>query len=545
MTVQQLLDYPRRWVRGMSSKRTGEFVVDMFAGGGGTSCGIKGALGRDADVAMNHDKHAIEIHRLNHPDTHHFLCDVREVNPREVMPERPIGLLWLSPDCTHHSRAKGGKPAKRNRRALANVGIVWAAARKPRVIILENVEEFEGWGPLDDKGQPLKNKKGQSFKRWVNRLKRLGYEVQWRSLVAADYGAPTIRKRLFLIARCDGQKIIWPQQTHCKDGDMPLLGLKQWRAAYECIDFSIPTRSIFERKKELALATQKRIHAGILKYVFVNPFIVKTNHTGEGFRGQSVDDPLQTIVGHNEGFGLVTPSLIQMGFGESKGQAPRTQDIKKPLSTITGQGIHSALTHAHLMAIDNVGAFRPQSSPMNQPVRTITTENRHALVEAFMVKFKKNSDAKPMQLPIDSMTTKASNGMIAAHLQTFRGTSKSGRDLREPMPSLTAGGNHVAEVRAFLIKYFRTGVARSLKRPAPTLTAKHRLGLVEVHGQQYQINDLHLRMLTPRELLRAQFGKYADGYILTGNQAQQVKAIGNSVPPEVAEALVRANVKLQ
>lgn len=660
--VEELITAGRRWVRylmGMPDDK-GEFVVDMFAGGGGTSCGIRGALGRDADVAMNHDEHAIAIHKLNHPATHHFLCDVREVNPRQVLPDRPIGLLWLSPDCTHHSRAKGGKPAKRNRRALANVGTVWAAARKPRVIILENVEEFEGWGPLGEDGQPLPDKKGQSFKRWVGRLRRLGYEVQWRSLVAADYGAPTIRKRLFLIARRDGEKIVWPSPSHAPADKAALLGLKPWRAAYECIDWRIPARSIFERKKPLAEATQKRIHAGIFKFVFGgNPFIVKTNHTGEGFRGQSVDDPLRTIVAKNEGHGLVLPFLSPAYNSNGEGNV-RAHDLRKPQPTIPSRNNMHQLSEAHLMAIDNSGEFRPATSGIDEPVRTITTENRHALVESFLVKFKGKQGPKDPRKPLDGMTTKPSDGMAAAyltkaserqvarpvtdphtavtsgnkealatarleqapiyyckecdlafqdkhatgvgglapaecpkcgelqsishsrtldahflaknftgvvgqdlrkpkgaittkdhdslvtsHMTTFRGTSKAGRDLRDPVPGLTAGGNHIGEVRAFLVKYFRTGMPVSVRKPAPTLTTKQRLGLVEVQGMQYQIQDICLRMLTPMELLRAQFGKYAEGYQLIGNQEMQVKAIGNSVPPEVAEALVRANVKLR
>ncbi len=476
MTVFQAYQGARRWVRGLTSLRTSEFVVDMFAGGGGTSKGIEAALGRDVDVALNHDQHAIAIHRLNHPRTEHFLCDVREVDPRQVMPNREIGLLWLSPDCTHHSRAKGGKPAKRNRRALANVGTVWAAARKPRIIILENVEEFEGWGPLDDQGQPDKSKKGQSFKRWVGKLRSLGYEVDWRSLVAADYGAPTVRKRLFLIARCDGKKIVWPAATHAPAEKSKALGLKTWRAAYECIDFSLPAKSIFGRKKDLAQSTLKRIVHGL----FIQegePFIVLPGHQGPGFRGQSLKAPMATITASRDYGALVMPMLIQMGYGERKGQAPRVLNLKKPLGTVVGGGLK--------------------------------------------------------------------HGLVITQLNSLRGTSKGARDPRLPMPSLTAGGKHLAEVRAFLVKYYGTAKTATLKNPMPTVTTKARLGLVVVKQELYQIVDIFFRMLVPRELLNGQFGKYAADYVLIGTQEEQVKAVGNSVPPEVAEALVRANVKLR
>lgn len=600
-------------MRGLVLKQTakGEFTVDMFAGGGGTSKGIEGALGEPVDIAINHDADAIAIHKANHPKTYHFLTDVREVNPREVLAEREVGLLWLSPDCTHHSRAKGGKPVKRNRRALANVGIVWAQTRRPRVILLENVEEFEGWGPLGDDGLPDKTKKGQSFRRWVKKLERLGYNVQYRTLVAADYGAPTIRKRLFLVARRDGRPIVWPAASHAPASKATLLGLKPWRAAYECIDWSIPGKSIFERKKPLAEATMRRIHAGIFKFVFGgDPFIVSTNH-GSGpefrFRGQSIEEPLNTITAHRDMGSLVTPSLIQMGYGENKGQAPRLLDGEKPLGTIVGGGKKHGLSTANLVEIGNNRGTNRTAWDAKQPANTILTENRHALIEHFLVKFKGKQGPKDIKKPLDGMTTKPSDALgaayltklsqrtpirdvkephtavtsgnrelltlahlaknftgvvgsdmrqpkgtvtardhdslITSHLDTMRGTSKAGRSMKEPVPGLTAGGKHVGAVTAFLVKYFRTGVARSVRRPAPTLTSKHRMGLVTVQDIEYQIVDICLRMLTPMELLRAQFGKYAEGYILLGNQEKQVKAIGNSVPPEVAEALVKANYR--
>lgn len=532
----------KRWFKDLLRRAAGqgEFTVDMFAGGGGTSKGIEAALGDAVDIAINHDAHAIEIHKANHPKTYHFLTDVREVNPRKVLPDRQVGLLWLSPDCTHHSRAKGGKPVKRNRRALANVGIVWAATRRPRVIILENVREFEDWGPLADDGTPDKSRAGQSFKRWCNRLRRLGYKVEHRALVAADYGAPTIRKRLFLIARRDGQPIVWPAATHAPADRALLMGLKPWRAAYECIDWTLPCKSIFERKKPLATATLKRIHAGVLKYVFSgNPFIVAPGHQGEGFRGQSVQEPMATITASRDFGALVSPTLLSIGYGEKPGQGPRMADIEKPLTTLVGSRKH-ALVEAFLLGTGGP-AYGGKPKNIAEPLGTLTTENHRAVAAAFLTHARNNADAKDITAPAPTLTTKAHDALTTAHLTTFRGSAKAGRDVREPMPGLTAGGFHIGEVRAFLVKYFKTGVPVSVRKPVPTLSTKHRLGLVEVHGELYQLNDLRLRMLTPLELLRAQFGKYAQGYILLGNQAQQVKAIGNSVAPEVAEALVKAN----
>ena len=669
---------PARWWRSLLARAQGrgEFTVDMFAGGGGTSRGIEGALGCAVDIAINHDEHAIAIHKANHPSTYHFLTDVREVNPRKVLPDREVGLLWLSPDCTHHSRAKGGKPVKRNRRALANVGIVWAECRKPRVIILENVQEFEDWGPLGEDLLPDRSKRGQSFRRWCAKLRRLGYQVEYKSLVAADFGAPTIRKRLFLIARRDGRPIVWPKVTHCPADRALLLGLKPWRGAYECIDWQVPTRSIFERKRPLAEATLRRIHAGVFKFVFNgDPFIVTPGHSGEGFRGQSVDEPLSTVTASRDFGALVAPvfsgvggragqspprsvvdplrtatgkadeglvtaslvsidnnsseagsfdvteplrttttenrhalvaaSLVQAGYGERDGQEPRTADIKKPLNTVVGGGGKSALVEAFLLGAGGPArAGKPTSldkplgtqlarnhkalgaaylvkqnygsdardlkeplatamaggkhhalataflnkhftgaigSDLEDPLGTITASDHNSLTTAHLTHQRKSSNARDIKDPLSAQATKPHDALTTAHLTTFRGTSKGGRDVREPMPSLTGQGLHVGEVRGFLVKYFRTGVPASLRKPAPTLSTKHRLGLVEVQGELYQIEDIRLRMLTPRELLRAQFGKYAEGYILLGNQAQQVKAIGNSVAPEVAEALVKAN----
>jgi DNA (cytosine-5)-methyltransferase 1 len=514
----------------------------MFAGGGGTSKGIEAAVGR-VHVAINHDEKAIAIHRANHPNTYHFLTDVREVDPRKVLPKRRVGLLWLSPDCTHHSRAKGGKPVKRNRRALANVGIVWAKARRPRVIILENVEEFEDWGPLDKNGRPDKRKMGQSFRRYVAKLRRLGYQVEWRSLVAADYGAPTIRKRLFMIARCDGQPIVWPAPTHARADKAAAAGLPPWRAAYECIDWNIPTKSIFGRRKELAEATMRKIHAGLHRFAFGgSPFIVRVAHGGLGGSARSIKEPMATVTASRDHGALVTADLVQMGYGERKGQKPRVLNLRQPLGTVVAGGRKQALVEHFLVRFKNTSTGQSVKAPLG----TITSKQSHGLAAAYLVGAggpAYSGKPKDGRKPMNTLVTENHQALVLAHLATLRGTSKAGRDIREPMPSITAGGMHLAEVRAFLVKYHATGTPQSMTKPVSTLSTKARLGLVTVHGVDYMLFDIGFRMLVPMELLRAQFGKYAKGYILLGNQEEQIRMIGNSVPPEVAEALVRANYK--
>lgn len=499
----------RRWWRDLTGPKraaAGEIVVDRFAGGGGTSSGLKKANGFDPDIAINHDEHAIAIHRANHPNSYHFLTDVREVNPRKVLPERPIGMLWLSPDCTHHCKAKGGKPVKRNRRALANVGVVWAAARFPRVIFLENVEEFEDWGPL--KGdRPDKAKLGQSFKRYVAKLRRLGYKVEWRRLVAADYGAPTTRRRLFLIARRDGRPIVWPAATHAPADRCTLLGLKPWRSVAEFIDFSLPSPSIFGRKRPLVETTMGRIAHGYWKFVANGePFIVQSNHQGPYFRGQGVFEPFKTITGSREGQTLVMPSLV---------------------------------------GIDNKGGNGRQVWPVTEPARTITTQNRHALVQHFLVKFKKGCAATSVEEPMPTATAKQSHALAAAFIHRHNNNCV-GQAINEPLGAIMGQGKHYASVTAFLMKYNKegSGGARSLHQPASTLSTKQRLALVVVQGDHYICVDIGFRMLNAREILGAQFGDYAKDYVLLGTQEIQFKAIGNSVPPDVAHALVRANFTL-
>lgn len=507
-----------------------ELVVDNFAGGGGASTGIAQALGRSVDIAINHDPAAIAMHRANHPDTHHYCESVWEVDPRKATQGYPVGLAWFSPDCTHFSKAKGSKPVSKKIRGLAWVAVRWAATVKPRVIMLENVEEFTTWGPLvkDAIGdmRPDPKRKGREFRSFVNALKRLGYHVEWRELRACDYGAPTIRKRLFLVARRDGRSIVWPQPTHGdpKSEAVKTGRLKPWRTAAEIIDWSLPCPSIFERKRPLAENTMRRIARGIQRFVIDNPkpFIVKCNHTTtrgvyDCFRGQSVDEPLQTIT-QTPGFALVSPTMVEAGaafldrqFGKSVGHQADT-----PLGTVTaGGGGKTNLVTAFLAQYhtETAGsAVRGQA--LDAPLLTQDTSNRYALVTSHMVK------------------------MYGTNI---------GHRTDEPLHTVTAGGFKLGEVRAFLLKYYGTNVGQSLDEPLHTVTTKHRLGLVTVHGQDYQIVDIGMRMLEPHELFAAQ-GFPAD-YIIDRDvdgrrysKATQVARCGNAVPPPFSEALVRANL---
>ncbi|PKL76376.1 MAG: hypothetical protein CVV27_10585, partial [Candidatus Melainabacteria bacterium HGW-Melainabacteria-1] len=322
-----------------------ELIIDNFAGGGGASLGIELALGRSPDIAINHDPEAIAMHRHNHPHTRHYCESVWDVSPRKACAGRPVGLAWFSPDCKHFSKAKGGRPVDKNIRGLAWVVIRWARDVQPRIIFLENVEEFQTWGPIcPDTNMPIKARKGETFRRWVNELESLGYRVEWRELKACDYGAPTTRKRLFLVARRDGLPIVWPTPTHGP-------GRQPYRTAAECIDWSIPCPSIFERKRPLAENTLRRTARGIFRHTIncPNPFIVRLGHTGHGDGGKSrsANEPLSTITSKNEHC-LVTPTLIQSGYGERPGQAPRSLDLHKPLGTIVAGGNKFSLVAAFL-----------------------------------------------------------------------------------------------------------------------------------------------------------------------------------------------------
>ena len=454
-------------------------AVDLFAGGGGASRGIELALDRSPFLAVNHDPHAIEMHALNHPGTDHRCESVFDVDPIEACSGKRVDALWASPDCTHHSRAKGGKPVKKDIRGLAWVVTDWAEKVRPRLIFLENVPEFEQWGPLHEDGprkdRPIKARRGETFRRWVQSIEALGYVVEWRALVACDYGAPTTRKRLYLVARRDGLPIVWPEPTHGP-------GLIPYRTAAECIDWSIPCPSIFTRKRPLAEKTMARIAAGVKRYVL------------------DADPP---YIAPAEA--MLSPALVQVGYGERKGQAPRCLNIHAPLGTVVAGG------------------------------------SKHALVAAFLAKHNRGAVGQDVRDPMHTITATDTKAVVAAHLTKFYGTS-TGSPADGPVPTVTATGQHLGLVSAFIAKYYGQGVGSGADEPLHTVTTKDRFGLVTVtvQGEKYAIVDIGMRMLQPRELARAQ--GFEDDYILTGTKTQQVARIGNSVCPPVARALVAAQL---
>ncbi|HYE70629.1 MAG TPA: DNA cytosine methyltransferase [Aquabacterium sp.] len=460
-------------------------ILDCFAGGGGASTGIERAAGRHVDIAINHNAKALAVHMANHPRTVHLHENIRDLHPRSVAPGRHIGLGWFSPDCTYYSKARGGKPFRDPRKAmrirgLANSVIWWMRERRPRVVMLENVEEFSQWGPLLDSGLPCPVRRGQSFRRWHRRIQNLGYQVDMRQLVAARYGAGTTRKRLFVIARCDGEEIVFPEATHGP-------GLQPFVTAADCIDWSLPCPSIFTRKKPLADATLRRIARGVMRYVVNNPrpFVVTLRGTDSshiGASARSISEPLRTVSAAGTHHALVAPCVINTRNGERIGQDPRVRDILQPYPTITAQGSQGALVAAFLAR--HYGGHENDGHPLDIPVSTITTKDHHHLVHAF------------------------------------------------------------------LLKYYGTDQDPRLSEPLATMTTKHRFGLVMVHGEPYQIVDIGMRMLEPRELARAT--SFDDDYILDPiyegkplSKTDQVWMIGNAVPPAVAEALVRANFQQQ
>ena len=532
-----------------------ELVIDNFAGAGGASLGIEAVLGRCVDIAINHSRKAVDIHILNHPNTRHLCEDVWDVDPLEATGGRPVGLAWFSPDCKHFSKAKGGKPLSKNIRGLAWVVVKWAKAVRPRVIILENVEEFVTWGPLDAAGNVIKARKGQTFLRWVAMLRNLGYEVEHRELVAADYGTPTTRKRFFLIARCDGLPIVWPQRTHAPRAKAKALHLKPWRSAAECIDWSLPCRSIFERKRPLAEATMRRIARGIVRYVInaAEPFIVTCNHVGDGTGLRAAGEPMRTVTGSRDANGLVNAFLQRFNFGQVE-----HVHLADPAQTVVAGGNHHAVVAATLMTNTSGHA----ATGLEQTSPTLTSGQQQAVIGATLVQtgYGEREGQAPrvpgMDKPLGTVVGGgAKHALVACSQEPVAGgeTAKSSAASAcsalnaSSSPTIRRGGlpatSHIAEVRAFLVKYYGSGGQdQDCRSPMHTLTAKARMGLVTVAGQEYQITDIGLRMLEPHELLRAQFGRFADEYILHGTKADQVAAIGNSVCPELAEAIVRANM---
>lgn len=643
-----------------------EIIVDNFAGGGGASTGIEMAIGRSVDIAINHDENAVAMHTTNHPDTLHYCESVYEVRPKVATAGRPVALAWFSPDCRHFSKAKGAKPVEKAIRGLAWVVLRWGLDVEPRVMKLENVEEFKTWGPLlAGEMRPDPARAGETFEAFIGMLttgipanhpalaecceflnisldsedaarlvKGLGYVVEYRELRACDYGAPTIRKRFFMVMRRDGKPIVWPEPTH-GDPKSPAVKagrLVPWRTAAECIDWSIPAPSIFGRKKPLAENTLKRIARGIQRFVIesASPFIVKCNHTStktsyDCFRGQALGEPLQTITkthgyalavphltkfrtgatgqavtepvptvtagtskrpggnGHALGiveaaiapfvgrqFGasvghradepsatitaggggksqLVTPTLIQMGYGERPGQEPRVLRLDNPLGTVTAGGNKFATVSAFL-AKHYGGNYSGPGIGLDEPVHSVTTVDHHAVVAAHLMVNNTGHPGGTLDNPAHTITTGNHHAAISSHLVKLRGTCRDGQPTSEPMPTVTAGGLHVGEVKTTL-----AADEYDEHRAQQTLAFLRKYcgedcdGLVTVDGITYRIVDIGMRMLQPHELYRAQ--GFPEWYIIDQDyrgkkyaKDKQVARCGNAVPPPFAEALVRANL---
>lgn len=663
---------PSFWQIDQANPASDELIVDSFAGGGGASTGIELALGRSPDYAINHDPEALALHRANHPDTVHLSKNIYKVDPMDVVGRRKVGLLWASPDCKHFSKAKGGKPVKREIRDLAWTVVLWAERVKPRVIILENVEEFQTWGPLieTDRGVfPCPDRKGETFNEWIQALKKHGYKVEWKELRACDYGAPTTRKRLFLIARCDGKPIVWPEPTH-GPGRLPY-----HTAASHVIDWSIPCPSIFDTSEEitakhgvrairpLAENTMARIAKGVKRYVLdaAKPFVIKFQ---TGAVGSDIDEPLPTVTAnsfikrpggaaplgvvapvlagvggragqsrprsadeptatsttkadtvlvtphlmtmrnagkpHNEadrpthtvtaggaGLSLVAPvlsaaqqggstraaddpihtitaspkdqnqviaaTMVQTGYGEREGQEPRALDVEAPLGAVVAGGAKHAAVAVHMQR--QFGASVGHGA--DEPAATATAGGggKSALVAAFLAQHNNDRGVEPnkgrdAREPMSAVTTTPQQAVVSAGLLNMKGSHRRMTSVEEPNPTVTADGTHQAEVRAFLMKYYGVDQDPRIEEPLSTVTTKDRFGIVTVEGVDYEIVDIGMRMLTPRELFKAQ-GFPADYQIETGifdgderrqlTRTAQVRMCGNSVCPPIAAALVRAN----
>lgn len=546
-------------------------IIDNFAGGGGASTGIEAALGRPVDVAINHDPQAVAMHRANHPGTLHYCQSVWRADPLEVTKGRPVALAWFSPDCKHFSKAKGGKPVEKNIRDLAWVVALWAKRVRPAVIMLENVEEFKTWGPLTDDGMPCPDRRGHTFRMWKREFTRRGYRFEMRELVACDYGdealdpAPTIRKRLFIIMRCDGLPIVWPERTHgpADHPDVIAGKLKPWRVAAGCIDWSLPCPSIFDSsetikalygvraQRPLADATLRRVARGVMKYVVeaARPFIVPNNTNNVP---SSIDAPLPTVTTGGRNI-LVTPSLIQMGYGEHPGQPPRVLDLDKPLGTVVAGGNKHALV-ASFLAQHNTAVV---GHGADEPVSTLTSKpGPQGVVAVHMTYAQQGGLNRPADAPMHTLTASAKdqNAVVAASMLNLRGSDRRDVSIDAPLRTVSAGGNHAAVVGAFLAKYYGAGdPSQGCDEPMHTVTAKPRHGLVtvQVDGETFAIADIGMRMLTPRERFRAQ--GFPDSYVIDhgiDENGQRVKLsldaqgrmCGNSVCPPLAAALVRANV---
>lgn len=580
-----------------------EIVIDSFAGGGGASEGIRAALGYDPDIAVNHDRMALAMHRINHPGTRHIEEDVITVDAVSMCGGRPIGMLWMSPDCKHHSKAKGGRPRDKNIRGLAWTIVGWVHRlpkwQRPRVVFLENVEEFADWGPLTEDGQPCSARKGQIFREFVRAWEAMGYRVEWRELRASDFGIRTIRKRLYLIARRDGLPIVWSAPTHGDpESEAVRNGLLQpYRWVADIIDWSLPCPSIFETSEQirqrfgiranrpLAPATMARIAKGVMRYVVTaaKPFLVQVNHGGStGGRAHGVEEPAPTLTGgrgeavitpfvsyaqhggairpadaplhtvtasRKDQDAVVAPVVVGVAHGDSGGRREYRADA--PIGTITRSHQHGvAAVHLQRQFGASIG------SAADEPVGTITAggAGKAAVVAAFLAQHNTGLIGRSVEEPVSTIVGKGcTQGLVAAHMLNLRGSDRRDSGVDEPMPTVSAQGNHAAAVYAFLAKYYGAGLpSQGVDEPIHTVTTKPRHGLVTVSvaGEPYVIVDIGMRMLTPRERFAAQGfrpdyiidrGILDDGTEVSFTLEEQGRFCGNSVCPGMAEMLVRAN----
>jgi len=564
-----------------------ELFIDNFAGGGGASTGIEMAIGHSVDVAINHDPDAIAMHKANHPKTRHYCEDVWQVDPVEASAGKPVALAWFSPDCKHFSRAKGGKPVDKNIRGLAWVAIKWGYFVKPRCIMLENVPEIQTWGPLGKDNKPIKARTGETFNGFILALttgipkdhpafkemcdalgisaesdmaaaleRGLGYQVEHRTLKSCDFGAPTTRTRFYLIARCDGQSIVWPEPTHAPKKSKEVKAGKKlpYHTAAECIDWSIPAKSIFERDKPLAENTLRRIARGIQKFVIENPdpYIVKVaeapsaptimcNNTNNA--GASVESPLPTVTTGNRNF-LVAPHLTKFQ------QNSKGQPLDRPIDTVMPGAQRFGLIAPTLIQYHSETAkHEVRGQELDEPLMTQDTSNRYALSCAHIMKNYAGGytgAGSKADDPLGTVTAKDHNSLVTAHIMTMR-RNMDGQKADEPLTTVSCSGAHHAEVQAFLVKYYGTSYAQAADEPLDTVTAKDRFAVVTIHGEEYIITDIRMRMLQPRELFNAQ--GFPSDYIIDtdadGNpypKSKQVARCGNAVTPPVPAALVRANL---
>ena len=551
-------------------------IIDLFAGGGGASEGIRAALGRDPDVAVNHDPDAVAMHMVNHLDTIHFTADVFEVDPKTILPEYPVGLLWASPACTHFSKARGSKPVCKQLRSLAWVVVKWAKLRQPAQIYLENVEEFTDWGPVLDDGQPCPIRKGETFTRFVSELEKLGYDVEWREVKAHEFGAPTIRKRLFMVARCDGKEIVWPEPTNGdpKSAEVKSGKRKPFRTVAEIIDWSIPGNSIFMSteeikskklriKRPLKDTSLRRIGKGLNKFVFKNadPYTVDQSWIVKDYKGvvgSSIHDPLPTVTtaDHNA---LISPVLIGIDNGSSKSAS---WSPEAPLTTIVTENRHALVENRMVQLPHVVRDFKSSiGSSMNDPIGTITTQGngKAALCVSHAVKFRGTNYGYPVSDPVHTITASGTHqGLVTSYLNSFYGNAEDiGSSMDDPLRTVTTKDRfakvdivldpitgalwdsetmeRIIAVREFIQTYC-----------GDDLSDDERMGIVTIKGLRYQIVDISLRMLKPRELYNAQgfrsdyiIDRTVDHKPITGTA--QVRMVGNSVCPPAAEAIIRAN----